>query len=217
MSPRRSRGARRRRTQVMNAILFMARHFVLNTSHPLRRIAPTSVRLSPQFIGRGSTYSSPRGPHTCDQPMARFAPASSRNTRRFGSCRRCHFRNASRWATTSGRSISLGRGRFLVHKALAPQRAVEARRGRSVGPSQAPVVFRTHLRHRGIGDLPDQDAQDRDINRGAPTTAAQRWFDGLGYAPPSVPTSAGSQRRGPPRAHTSPRRARTDDSTENRE
>ena len=45
MSPRRKRGARRRRTHAMNAPRFIARHFVLSTTHPHRRIAPTSVRL----------------------------------------------------------------------------------------------------------------------------------------------------------------------------
>ena len=113
MSPRRRRGASRRRTHSMKATLFIARHFVLSTTQPRRRMAPTSVRLSPQFIGRDSTYSSPRLTHACERPIARLAPASSRNTSRRGSCRRTHLTNAARFAATSGRSTSLGRSRFF--------------------------------------------------------------------------------------------------------
>jgi hypothetical protein len=71
------------------------------------------IRLSPQFIGRGSTYSSPRWIHTCDRPIARCAPDSSTKISRRGSMRRIHLRNAARFVATSGRSHSLGRGRFF--------------------------------------------------------------------------------------------------------
>ena len=81
MSPGRSRGASARRTQVRQAGLCIARHLVPRVTQPVRRMAPTSVRLSPQFIGRGSTYSWPRGTHACERPIESFAPASSRKTR----------------------------------------------------------------------------------------------------------------------------------------
>lgn len=97
-SPRRRRGARPRRTQSMKHAFVIARHFVLRVSQPSRRMAPTSVRLSPQFIGRASTYSCPRWTHAWERPIAMFAPASSRKTRRFGSMRRTHLRNAARFA-----------------------------------------------------------------------------------------------------------------------
>jgi hypothetical protein len=45
-------------------------------------LPPTNVRLSPQFIGRRSTYSSPRMTYACGRPIAMFAPASSTNTKR---------------------------------------------------------------------------------------------------------------------------------------
>jgi hypothetical protein len=45
--------------------------------------------------------------------MARCAPDSSRKISRRGSTRRIHLKNAARFAATSGRSHSLGRGRFF--------------------------------------------------------------------------------------------------------
>src|SRR5207244_6716736 len=71
----------------MNDSVLSARHLVRSVSHPSCRSAPISVRLSPQFIGRASTYSSPRWTHTCDRPMAMCAPASSTKIKRRGSIR----------------------------------------------------------------------------------------------------------------------------------
>ena len=77
---------------VVIAAVFIARQQVPMVTHPAQRIAPMSVRLSPQFMGRGSTYSSPRLTHACDRPIAIFTPASSIATSRCGSiawiCRR---------------------------------------------------------------------------------------------------------------------------------
>ncbi len=113
MSPGRNRGRNWRRTHVKNVSLFTARHFVHNVTHPSLRNAPTIVRLSPQFIGRASTYAVPRWTHAWDRPIAMLAPASSMKTKRSGFTRPIHLRNASRLARTSGRSISAGRGRFF--------------------------------------------------------------------------------------------------------
>jgi hypothetical protein len=113
ISPRRSRGAKWRRTHSVNECALRARHRVPSVTQPAQRIAPISVRLVPQFIGRASTYSVPRGTHACVRPMARFAPASSRNTSRRGSIRCAHVTNLARCAWISGRSTSLGRGRFF--------------------------------------------------------------------------------------------------------
>src|SRR3982751_1641286 len=60
--------------------VFIAPHDVATVSHRSTRIAPTSVRLSPQFIGRGSIKSVPRGSHAWERPIARVAPDSSRKT-----------------------------------------------------------------------------------------------------------------------------------------
>jgi hypothetical protein len=51
----------------------------------VRADGPDIVRLSPQFIGRASTRTSPRGSHACERPIDRFAPDSSRKTSRRGS------------------------------------------------------------------------------------------------------------------------------------
>ena len=90
-----------------------ARHLVFSVTQPVRRIAPINVKFSPQFIGRGSTYSWPRRTHAWERPIARFAPASSSTTKRAGSIVRTHLRNAARFAWMSGRSTSLGRRRFF--------------------------------------------------------------------------------------------------------
>jgi len=95
------------------ATRFMAPHAVASVSQRSMRMAPTSVRLSPQLIGRGSTSTAPRGSQACDRPIARFAPDSSRKTRRRGSIRRIQRRNVARWAWTAARSCSAGRARFF--------------------------------------------------------------------------------------------------------
>jgi hypothetical protein len=42
---------------------FIAPQCVADVSHLSARMAPTIVKLAPQFIGRGSTRTSPRGSH----------------------------------------------------------------------------------------------------------------------------------------------------------
>ena len=86
-SPRRRRGTSRRCTHAANRGVVIAPQAVLIVSHRSTRIAPTSVRLSPQFRGRGSTSSRPRSTHACERPIARFAPDSSRKTTRRTSTR----------------------------------------------------------------------------------------------------------------------------------
>ena len=107
------RGASRRRTHSTKNRVLTARHLVFSVTQPVRRIAPINVKFSPQFIGRGSTYSWPRRTHAWERPIARFAPASSSTTKRAGSIVRTHLRNAARFAWMSGRSTSLGRRRFF--------------------------------------------------------------------------------------------------------
>ena len=77
MSCGRRRGASRRRTHSTKNRVLTARHLVFSVTQPVRRIAPINVKFSPQFIGRGSTYSWPRRTHAWERPIARFAPASS--------------------------------------------------------------------------------------------------------------------------------------------
>jgi hypothetical protein len=113
MSPRRSRGTSRRCTHSINRGVVIAPQTVLNVSQRSTRIAPTSVRLSPQFRGRGSTSSLPRGTHACERPIARFAPDSSRKTKRRRSTRPSQSRKSRRAAWTTGLSCSAGRGRFF--------------------------------------------------------------------------------------------------------
>ena len=77
VAARRSRDARRRWTDSMKVTVFGARHLELSTTQPHRRTAPTNVKLSPQFIGRGFTYSSPRlNPHV-RVAHRQIGPASS--------------------------------------------------------------------------------------------------------------------------------------------
>ena len=45
---------------------------VASVSQPSARMAPTSVRLRPQFMGRGSISSVPRGSHACERPIAKM-------------------------------------------------------------------------------------------------------------------------------------------------
>ena len=78
------------RTQVTKRAVFMAPQKVLRVSQRSRRIAPTSVKLSPQLRGLGSTSTIPRGNQACDRPIARLAPDSSSKTRRRGSIWRTH-------------------------------------------------------------------------------------------------------------------------------
>jgi hypothetical protein len=113
MSPRRRRGTSRRCTHAVNRGVVIAPQAVLSVSHRSTRIAPTSVRLSPQFRGRGSTSSLPRSTHACDRPIARFAPDSSRKTKRRTSTPPIQSRKARRCAWTTGLSCSAGRGRFF--------------------------------------------------------------------------------------------------------
>jgi hypothetical protein len=94
--------------------------------HALPPYRAQCVKLSPRFSGRGSTNSSLRHTHACERPMARLAPASSMKTKRSGATPCIAFRNAMRFAATSGRSISLGRGRFFKHEAGPPQRPSKA-------------------------------------------------------------------------------------------
>jgi len=192
MSRRRSRGARPRRTHSMKRALVMARHFVLSVTQPRRRTAPTSVTLSPQFIGRASTYSSPRWTHACERPIAILAPASSRNTSRSGSMRRTQFRNAVRFRVTSGRSISLKRGRFFKHEPVAARGPMAARARRPLRPRDASVVLPAQLRHRRIRSVPHDGSQDDDINR-TRSAAAFR----LRQHRPRVPPSCHPPLQGP--------------------
>ena len=62
--------------------MFIAPHWVPSVSQRSRRMAPTSVRLSPQCIGWSSTSTVPRRSHACERSMARLAPDSSMNTSR---------------------------------------------------------------------------------------------------------------------------------------
>src|SRR5262249_19650296 len=54
---------------------------------PVGRTAPTSVRLSLQFVGYASEYSWPRWTHARGRPIAIFSPVSSMVTNRFGLAR----------------------------------------------------------------------------------------------------------------------------------
>src|SRR5688572_27506381 len=56
ISPGCKRGASRSRTRAMKSVAFTAFHFVANVTQPVTRTAPIKLKLSPQFIGRGSTY-----------------------------------------------------------------------------------------------------------------------------------------------------------------
>ena len=91
-------------------------HAVLIVSHPSTRIAPIIVRLAPQFMGRGSTYTSPRGTHAWERPIARLRP---RFVDKHEPVRVYLFDpvdgSASRCVWTSGRSSSAGRGRFFMN------------------------------------------------------------------------------------------------------
>ena len=170
-SPRRRRGASPSRTHRMKRAFVIARHFVLSVTQRSCRMAPIIVKLSPQFIGRDSTYSSPRGTHACDRPIAMFAPASSRKTSRLGSTCRTHFRNAARLAWTSGRSISLGRGRFFEHISHPMHRAPEARGCGPLRAADAAVVCPAQLGRGAIRSRPDHRVELREVN-GAPPAAA---------------------------------------------
>ena len=76
ISRRRRRGTSRRWTQSINRGVFIAPHIVLNASQRSTRRAPTSVRLSPQLRGRGSTG------HCREAPTRASAPwPDSRPTR----------------------------------------------------------------------------------------------------------------------------------------
>ena len=119
------------------------------------RIAPIIVKLSPPFIGRGSTTTAPRWTHACDRPIARFAPDSSTNTSRAGSTPVAHWRNAARLARTSGRSCSAGRGRFFKHVSRPPQRAQDTRPMDPVRQGHPPGVYARQFPGGGIRRVPD--------------------------------------------------------------
>jgi hypothetical protein len=83
--PRRSRGATARmccfartspvRTHVTNRSEFAEPNIVLIVIHPQWRNAPIIVMHVPQFIGRGSSRTSPQRIHACERPLERFAAA----------------------------------------------------------------------------------------------------------------------------------------------
>jgi hypothetical protein len=67
--------------------------WVPSVIHRCRRMAPIIVRVAPQSIARGSTYSSPRRIHTCERLIVRCAPASSTQTKQSASIARGYVPN----------------------------------------------------------------------------------------------------------------------------
>lgn len=112
-SPRRNFGARRRRAHLTNRSEFAEPNIVLIVIQPRRRRAPIMVRLVPQFIGRGSSRTSPQRIQACERPIERFAAASSKKTRRSGSTPLRRRKNLARFSWTSGRACSAGRTSFF--------------------------------------------------------------------------------------------------------
>ena len=149
----------------------MADHPVASVSQPSIRMAPTIVRFSPQFIGRGSISSVPRGSHACDRPIARFAPDSSRKTRRRGS-------------TVAAQSWKRARCSWTPHDRAPPaaivffehvSRAVATRATRSSDargpPCSAFVVRARQLLGGPVGMLFDERLQQREVDRRGPAAA----------------------------------------------
>jgi hypothetical protein len=147
-SLRRSFGARRRRARVTNRSEFAEPNIVLIVIHPQRRKAPIMVRLVPQFIGRGSSRTSPHRIHACERPIERFAAASSRKTRRPGSTPRSRRRNLARFCWTSGRACSVGRTSFFEDVAPTAKRAMHARPMYTTASRNTAIVLRRQLEAR---------------------------------------------------------------------
>ena len=187
MSPGRSFGASRRATQVTKRVALAVCQPVCSVSHRSARIAPIIVKLFPQFIGRGSTITVPRGTHACDRPIARFAPDSSTKTSRAGSTCAAHWRNASRLAWTSGRSCSAGRGRFFKHVSRPSQRAQHTRSMDPVCPRDPPVVHARQVLGGGIRRLPDDCVQHREHHGRGPPAPFAEGRHGPGRPPPLDP------------------------------
>jgi|SRR5687767_2096942 len=112
-------------------------------------MAPISVKLTRQFIGRASTHSWPRWTYACERPIAMFTPASSTGTNRRASMAAMAARNASRLARTSGRSHSR---RPRDAQVASPAHRAEMRHLGAVGGQRFVVVgTRRHRVHRHAG------------------------------------------------------------------
>lgn len=149
----------------MNRGVFIAPHVVLNVSQRSTRIAPTSVRLSPQFRGRASTRTLPRGTHAYDRPIAKFAPDSSRNTKR---------RTSTRRSTREKRGARPGLSGCLVPRAasvILKTYPVRCKRPQHTRPMDvrfgcgALVVRARQLLGRAVRTLLEHGVQQGDIDR----------------------------------------------------
>lgn len=122
MSPGRRRGTSRPRREA-------------NGVHRLpagRQRQPAVEAHRPDHRQVGAPVHRPRGIHACHRPIARFAPDSSRNTRRRTSTVAAQARNATRSAWTVARSSSTGCRRAVLRRRDA---AVPCRRATSTRPA----------------------------------------------------------------------------------
>ncbi len=149
MSPNLSFGTRHSRTHRTKRSAFAVLKIVRIVIQPDRRIAPIIVRLVPQFIGRGSTSSSPQRIHACERLIARFAAASSRKTSRDGSTPFSRRRNRRRFCWTSG----------------ASKRSLNARAMHAIATCDLSVVVRTDFVTRRTAALRDDLLEQRQVDR----------------------------------------------------
>ncbi len=167
---------------------------------------PPSSGSSPQFIGRGSISSVPRGSHACDRPIARFAPDSSRNTKppriyrgRPGLERRPLVRGRAHDRVPPVAIV------FFEHVPQSLQRAQDARAMHARRRRRALVVRPRQFLGRAVGTLVDERLQH--ARRRSATSSHPLWpaDPGRPSCAADAPTAAESRRR--PR--TEPRRRRT--------